>query len=262
MPVSTIEAIILGMIQGLTEFLPVSSSGHLTLAQHLLGFENLDRMIPFDLVCHMGTLFAILIVFKDQIFDLLRGNTQKLAQIAIGTLPLFPILLILKKIESLYDRVELLGAFFLVTALLLWLGVKFGTVKSKEERQKHWMRDPLVIGIFQTLALLPGISRSGSTISSARLLGWKTDDALSFSFLLAIPAILGGTALKTLQLVSGSDSEILPLSWKIYLSGLITSFIFGVIALKILIRVAANQKMMYFVWYCLILGLGSLIYFL
>lgn len=219
-------------------------------------------MIPFDLVCHMGTLFAILIVFKDQIMELFSGKSQKLLQIVIGTLPLFPILLILKQVESLYDRVELLGAFFLITALLLWLGVKFGSDKSPEERQKHWIRDPLLIGIFQTLALLPGVSRSGSTISSARLLGWKTEDALSFSFLLAIPAILGGTTLKTLQLLTRTGNEILSLSWGAYLSGFVTSFIFGVIALKILIRVAANQKMMYFVWYCLILGLGSLIYFL
>lgn len=259
---SSFEAIILGIIQALTEFLPVSSSGHLKLAQHILGFQNLDHMIPFDLVCHMGTLMAILIVLKDQVITLFSGKPQKLLQIVIGTLPLFPTLLILKKIESLYDNVELLGFFFLITALLLWLGIKFGFDKSLEDRQKHWIRDPLLIGVFQTLALLPGVSRSGSTISAARLLGWKKEDALHFSFLLAIPAILGGTALKTLQLFSGSGTEIHSLSWEAYLLGFLTSFIFGIIALKILIRVVAKQKLMYFVWYCLILGLGSLIYFL
>ena len=259
---STIEAIILGIIQGLTEFLPVSSSGHLTLAQHLLSFEHLDQMIMFDLVCHMGTLIAILIIFKTQIQELFRGTNQKITQIIVGTLPLFPILLILKKIESLYDRVELLGFFFLITAFLLWMGIKYGTVKSNKERERHWIRDAFVIGIFQTLALLPGVSRSGSTISSARLLGWKTDDALSFSFLLAIPAILGGTTLKLLQLFTGQIVETSNLAWSAYFSGFITAFLFGMLALKVLIRVATNQKMMYFVWYCLILGIGSLIYFL
>ncbi len=215
-------------------------------------------MIPFDLVCHMGTLFAILIVFHRKIISLFSKDTQTLLQIIIGTLPLFPILIVLKQIESLYDRPELLGYFFLTTAALLWLGIRFGHNTTAEEKQKHWVRDPLVIGVFQTLALLPGVSRSGSTISAARVLGWKMEDSLSFSFLLAIPAILGGTVLKTLHLYTTSSSLNPDLPFSSYFAGFSTSFLFGVLALKILIRLAANQKMVYFVWYCLLIGTGCI----
>lgn len=258
--VSTIEAIILGIIQGLTEFLPVSSSGHLTLAQHLLGFKDLDHYIVFDLTCHMGTLFAILYVFKDHIRNLFTGDRTKLYQIVIGTLPLFPIILILKQIESIYNKIHLLGFFFLLTAFLLWAGIKWGWVKSETNRKQSWIKDALTIGAFQTLALLPGVSRSGSTISSARLLGWKSEDAISFSFLLAIPAILGGTALKLMQLIASDESLQQSISINSYIAGFTTSFIVGIFALLLLMRLVAKEKMMYFVWYCLFLGIGTLFY--
>lgn len=216
-------------------------------------------MIPFDLVCHLGTLLAIFIVFRKQIKSLLTSNSKFLLQIMIGTLPLFPILLILKQIENLYDQTELLGYFFLITAALLWIGIRSGYEQATEKKQKHWIRTPLIIGIFQTFALLPGVSRSGATISAARLLGWKTEEALTFSFLLAIPAILGGTVLKTIQLLSGNSSLIGNLSISNYLAGFAAAFVFGLAALKILIKLAANQKMMYFVWYCLLIGLACIL---
>ncbi len=258
--VTIVEAIILGIIQGLTEFFPVSSSGHLALTQYLLGFNNLSHYIGFDLACHMGTLFAILYVFKDHILDLFTGDRTRLYQIVIGTLPLFPILLILKQVESMYDQVHLLGYFFLTTAFLLWIGIKWGWVKSQTKRKQTWIKDALIIGVFQTLALLPGISRSGSTISSARLIGWDRDDAISFSFLLAIPAILGGTALKLIQLVANGESIQQSLSLSSFIAGFTTSFFVGILALFLLMRLAAKEKMMYFVWYCLFLGLGTLYY--
>lgn len=257
--VSTVEAIFLGIIQGLTEFLPVSSSGHLTLVQHLFGFEHLDQMIPFDLICHLGTLLSILIVYHKQITSIMTENKQALVQIIIGTLPLFPVLFVLKKIESIYNRPELLGYFFLITAGLLWLGIRFGYEKPEKEKKKRRIVDPLIIGTFQTLALFPGVSRSGATISAARLLGWKMQESLSFSFLLAIPAILGGTLLKSIQLYSNHTLATFDLPVSSYLAGFFTAFLFGLLALKVLIRLAANQKMMYFVWYCLLLGLGCLL---
>jgi len=260
--VSTLEAIILGIIQGLTEFLPVSSSGHLALGQTFFGFSNLDDFILFDLICHMGTLFSILFVFNSQIRSLFTGNRTQLFQIILGTLPLFPILLILKQVESLYSQVQLLGFFFMTTSFILWAGIKWGRVKPEAERKQHWAKDALIIGVFQTLALLPGVSRSGSTISSARLLGWKKEDATTFSFLLAIPAILGGTTLKLLQLISSENLYQPTESLTPYIAGFTTSFFVGIFALLLLIRLAAKEKFMYFVWYCLILGIGTTIYFI
>jgi undecaprenyl-diphosphatase len=258
---TTIEAIVLGIIQGLTEFLPVSSSGHLKLAQHLLGFQNLDHYIPFDLICHMGTLCAIFIVFKTHISSALSHDRARLLQIFVGTLPLLPILLVLKPLESLYDQIHLLGYFFLTTALLLFAGIHWGHEKPPIKTKKHRYRDAFLIGTFQTLALLPGISRSGSTISCARLLGWKSEDAITFSFLLAIPAILGGTVLKLSQLFLNGPAEQEAIGAAAYASGFAASFIMGVFALKLLMKLAAKQKMVYFVYYCLFLGVGTLIYF-
>lgn len=259
--VTTLQTLILGIIQGLTEFLPVSSSGHLILGQHLSGLEDLDQYIVFDLVCHMGTLCAIFLVYAAQIKDLIQHNNRQLKQIIIGTLPLFPILLILKEVESFYAQVQYLGLFFLITAGLLFAGIRWGREKSPELLQKKWWQDALIIGCFQTLALLPGISRSGSTISGARLLGWERQSAVTFSFLLVIPAILGGTTLKIAQLYFLDPSQQQHLSVLQYATGFFSSFFVGTIALSCLIRLAAKDKFMYFVWYCLFLGLATSLYF-
>jgi len=259
---STIQAIILGIIQGITEFLPVSSSGHLTLYQTLLGLENLDQYIAFDLVCHLGTLLAILIVFTPQIKQVISSDIKRLMQIGVGTLPLFPTVLIMKPLTRLFDQPQYLGYFFMITAVLLYLGIRFGREYPEEHLKKKRFGDAFMIGIFQTLALLPGVSRSGSTISVARILGWKPQDAVMFSFLLAIPAIIGGSSLEFLKLISGKT--IYPtstLSFMQYASGFISSFIVGYLSLLLLIRLAVKGKFMYFVWYCLIVGICSFLYF-
>jgi undecaprenyl-diphosphatase len=253
---STFEAIILGIIQGLTEFLPVSSSGHLKLAQHLFGFQNLENMIIFDLVCHLGTLLAIFLLFKNDILNILKKEHRKCWQIVLGTLPLFPLVLIMKPIKSIFNHPEYLGLCFLITSFILYLGIRFGQTKTTLKTN----RDPLVVGTFQAMAILPGISRSGATISSARLLGWSSEEAVTFSFMLAIPAILGGIILEVAQLIKYPESinHILPLQ---YLLAFITSFIVGYYALKLLRNLASKQRFMYFVWYCLLLGIFTTLYF-
>jgi undecaprenyl-diphosphatase len=248
-----IDAIILGIIQGLTEFLPVSSSGHLTLVQSLLGIENLHEYVLFDLVCHLGTLLAILCVFFRSIVRLVSTERTLFWQIALGTLPLFPLVLLIKPIKSLFNQPELLGYFFLLTALLLWCGIRFGNSRPSPSR---W-RDPLVIGTFQALAILPGVSRSGSTLSAARLLGWSMEEALRFSFLLAIPAILGGVTIELLQLKSRPPD----IGLSSYAAGFATSFAVGLATLVGLLKLASKKQFMYFVWYCLLIGVASLIYF-
>jgi undecaprenyl-diphosphatase len=259
--VSTIEAIILGIVQGITEFLPVSSSGHLKLFQVLLNLENLNSYIIFDLVCHLGTLFAIFIMFKKEIIQSFTSNKMRFVQVALGTLPLFPLLLIMKPIKAIFNDPQYLGYCFMLTSLILYAGIKLQNSKALVLLEKHRFRDPILIGIFQSAAILPGISRSGSTITAAKILGWSTDDAISFSFLLAIPAILGGTLIELLQLFLQNDASSLPnVSFTNYFLALITSFLFGYFALSLLKMLASKQKFMYFVWYCLILGILTTLY--
>ena len=246
-----LEALLLGLVQGLSEFLPISSSGHLTLVEHFLGFEDLSGMVLFGLFCHLGTLLSIVTLFGKEILKALRSK-QTFFALILGTLPLVPLVWIIKPLKSLFDRLDLLGFFFLTTALLLWLGSRFGTLK-KEARPL----DPLAVGLFQALAILPGISRSGSTISGARLLGWAPEKAVTFSFLLAIPAILGAFLLELKEALSQSVSfELMPLA-----VAFLVSWAAGVVALKIVIRQTEKKNLLPFAWYCLILGTITLVYF-
>ncbi len=258
--VSTFEAIILGIIQGLTEFLPVSSSGHLALVQHFLGFKNLNDYVFFDVICHLGTLIAIFIVFHAKIKEMLFQNRILFLQIVISTLLLFPFVLIIKQIKSVFDQLQYLGFFFLITALLLYLGDRFGYQKNNVQIENTKWRDALSIGLFQVLALLPGVSRSGATISGARLMGWDTEKAINFSFLLAIPAILGATTLEVFHILKES-SPLPEISNVTYLAGFITSLAVGYFALLLLIRLADKRKFHYFVWYCTVIGLLTLFTF-
>lgn len=257
---TALEALILGIIQGITEFLPVSSSGHLTLAQYFFGLSDLDRYILFDLTCHFGTMAAMVLIFLPQIKEVF-GSKKLQAQIAIALSPLIPLVFYLKQIESIYNKVQYLGYFFLITSLILYCGLRWGKSKTSQQLQAKWGKDALIIGLFQALALLPGVSRSGSTISAARLLGWKKEEALVFSFLIGIPAIFGGTALKLLQMLFAGPAGQQHLDFSIYTIGFISSFIIGYASLLLLIRLALKEKFMYFVWYCLILGLGISLYF-
>lgn len=257
---TTIDAIILGIVQGLTEFLPVSSSGHLHLVEHFLGLEKLDQYILFDLACHLGALAAVLIVFSPYIRNLFNVDKTRLYQIGIAILPLFPLVLLMKPIKAAYADPSYLGFFFLMTSAILFLGIRFGKTVAAAEQHKHRWRDALSIGLWQALAILPGVSRSGSTISGARMLGWNATDAVSFSFLLAIPTILGGTVLEFLNWYRHPES-VADLPTFLYLSGFLVSFIVGFAALKLLIYLAGRNKFSYFAWYCLFLGLATTWYF-
>jgi undecaprenyl-diphosphatase len=257
--VNTFEAIVLGIIQGLTEFFPISSSGHLILIQSLFGLTNLENYILFDLVCHLGTLCAIFLTFASQIKNLLTIDRSRFIQIIVGTLPLFPLVLFLKPIEEKFGEPKYLGFYFFCTALLLFIALKRGKEISPHLLEKKKWRDALTIGIFQAVAIFPGISRSGSTLSGASLLGWNRQNSVTFSFLLAIPAILGGT---TIQLIKFYVEPSFPsLESSCYYAGFLSSFIVGYFALSQLIKLAMKGKLMYFVWYCLILGSSTILYF-
>lgn len=254
---TTWEAIFLGIIQGLTEFLPISSSGHLELSQYLLGFEQLHRYVFFNLICHLGTLFAIFYVFASQIKQAFIQR-ERTWQILLGTLPLFPLVLILKPIKAVFDQPQYLGWCFLLSALFLFLG-SFYQLKSIPDRSKLRWKDVLTIGLFQAVAVLPGVSRSGTTISTARLLGWQKEEAMTFSFLLAIPAILGGITLESIQLFKSTSTSFLNPSALFW--GFATSFLTGCLALWLLKRIMLRDGWHYFAWYCLAIGLLTTAYF-
>ncbi len=255
------QAFLLGLIQGITEFLPISSSGHLALGQYLLGFKNLHEYILFNLVCHLGTLTAILYVFFPIIKENLTFRSSRLWQVGLGTLPLFPLLLILKPIKSIFNQPELLGPCFLVSACLLFASVYWRFPQDDHrEKYKKW-QEPLTIGLFQSIAILPGISRSGATISAARLLGWSKENAIQFSFLLAIPAILGGTILESWQAWHASETILFKINPWAFVVGFFTSCLVGCLSLWALIRLIIQDKWVYFAWYCLILGCATTIYF-
>jgi undecaprenyl-diphosphatase len=261
---STIEAIFLGIIQGITEFFPVSSSGHLQLAQSLLGLNHLDHLILFNLVCHLGTLLAIFCVFSEQIKRTLLTDHTRLIQLCLAILPLFPLLLIMKPIKALFSDPQYLGYFFLMTAFLLYMGVLYERKASEAQLQNNRWRDALTIGVFQAFAILPGVSRSGATIAIGRRLGWTYQDAASFSFLLAIPTICGGTIIELLQLwkgTKGAAADLPVIGWIQYSAAFFTSFFIGYLALSWLMKVAVKGKFIYFVWYCLAVGIFSLFYF-
>lgn len=252
---SLFEAIFLGFIQGLTEFFPVSSSGHLILFQKLLGMSHLENYVFFDLICHLGTLLAVLWFFYDEI-RLAFSEKTYFWQVFLGTLPLFPLALLAHPLKALFNKVELLGCFFLLTAVLLFLGERF---KKNAATKSQSYKEAIGIGCFQALAILPGVSRSGSTISGARLFGWSTNQAIAFSFLLSIPAILGGMVLEVKDLFSSQSTASLELTS--YLAGFVAAFFTGFIALKCLIRIAARDKFKIFIWYCTGIGFFTLYLF-
>jgi undecaprenyl-diphosphatase len=255
---SSLDALLMGILQGLTEFFPVSSSGHLKLCQHLLGLENLDRYVLFDLFCHLGTLLAILIVFRREIIQTLFVERSRLALVAIATLPLFPLVLVLSPLKESFAVPENLSIGFLFTATLLFLGERFANWAAVPEPENN-RASALVIGIFQALAVIPGISRSGSTISAARLLGWNRTEAARFSFLMAIPAICGGVVLEVIELVRG-HSTMAAAAPSAYLVGFFTSFIVGLGALLALMRLVEKGRLSVFVWYCLSLSFAWTLY--
>jgi len=253
-----IDAIILGIVQGITEFLPVSSSGHLQIAQYLLGLQDLKKYILFDLSCHLGTLLAIFFVFFQPLKEVVLRDTQRRWQIAVAILPLFPLVLVLKPIKALYSDQGLLGFFFLATSAILFLGSWLGQ-RGVKEGQKG-MRDALYIGLWQAAAIFPGVSRSGATISGARLLGWTPYESVVFSFMIAIPTVLGGTVLEIYSFWKHPE-QYASLSFSHYAVGFIFSFLLGCGALKLLVRIVDRYRLTFFAWYCLFLGLATSAYF-
>ena len=236
-------AFFLGCLQGLTEFLPVSSSGHLLLFQKLFGLEHLEQYLLFDIVCHLGTLLAIFVGFQSEWKRVLEKSLFR--SLFWATLPLLPLVFLRHPLKSLMQEPWVLSGSFFLSALLIWQS------QSRIEREVK-STDPFWIGVAQAVAILPGVSRSGATISVARLLGWGREEAFRFSFLLAIPAILGGTIV---EIASFSSSN---LSFSQLFVGFGSSFIVGRWTLQRVLWILKSEKWHYFAWYCLLLGIVNL----
>ncbi len=260
-----IEAILLGVLQGLTEFLPVSSSGHLVLAQTFLGLK--EPLVFFDVMLHLGTLAAILVVYRRAIGRLLKPvvnpqfyrhpitsfNTSKelkfIKLILLGSIPTGVIALLFKgQLESIFDKVQIVSVMLVVTGVILQLP-RLRKTRGAPEQLKAY--HAALIGIAQGCAITPGVSRSGTTISTALLLGIPSNTAAEYSFLLSVPAILGAVALKMQDVVETA----LPLH--IIASGMLASFLVGYIALRLLLGILNRGKFSVFSYYCIALGLVS-----
>jgi len=244
-----INAILLGIIQGLTEFLPISSSGHLVLGQHFLGIENSGVLL--EVVLHLGTLISILLYYRCDIMDLLqgifKGDSESLIyalMVIVATLPALIVGLLLKvQLERLF-----LPQF--VPYMMLITGVILITTKYVSSTHiKLTFQIAILIGFAQVLAMLPGVSRSGITISLAIFLGIHRGNAAKFSFFMAIPVLLGAGILQIKE-VSGASIEILPL-----FLGFLSAFITGYIVIKWLIEIISNQHFWKFSYYCIFVGL-------
>src|SRR3990167_5485447 len=225
-----LHALILGIVQGLTEFFPVSSSAHLRLAKWLIGIPDGEHLLFFDLLCHSGTLLALILYLRKEIFAAL-ANMKSLLLFALALFPLVPAYFLLKPIRVALSKPEYLGYFLIVTALLLFAASRKKQAKE-DGKASPKVKDVLCIGFMQAMALIPGISRSGSTIATARLLGWQWSSAARFSFLLAIPAILGGQALEILKNLSSEESVFATVPLSSYAIGFFASFALGLLGVR------------------------------
>lgn len=260
-----ISYIIQGIIQGLTEFLPVSSSGHLTLFQYFSGSHNIDVNMLADIALHFGTLIAVLFFFRADILPYFTPagwrdpQRRKMALlIIVASVPTAAIGLLLKKqFKTLFEMPNIVAGALFVTGLILLLSEKLKAKASQLEIADFSYSRAVIIGIAQGLAITPGISRSGSTIATGLMLGLKGEDAARFSFLLMIPAVGGATLLE----IKDALEIGLPASIDItgILAGTIAACLTGFLALKLLVYIIKKQKLSYFAYYLFVVSTVSLV---
>jgi undecaprenyl-diphosphatase len=261
-----LEALLLGVVQGLTEFLPVSSSGHLTIAQTLLGVEFQEGdMLTFDVAVHAATVCATLVVLWREVAWILRGtfttvkwNQEKIyaGKILLSMVPVFIVGMFFKdKVEAIFGSgLLVVGICLLITATLL-LFAQYA--KPREKAEISWL-DSFIIGIGQAIAVLPGLSRSGTTIATGILLGNKKEEVAHFSFLMVLIPIFGAALLDAKDILSGEvESE---LSIGCLVIGFIAAFVTGCAACKWMIEIVKKQKLIYFAIYCLAIGVFAIVY--
>ncbi|MFT4698858.1 MAG: undecaprenyl-diphosphatase [Flavobacteriaceae bacterium] len=253
----SIEAIILGIIQGFTEFLPVSSSGHLEIGKAILGDTSVpEESLLFTVVLHFATALSTLVVFRKDVWELLSGllkfkwnsETKFSLKIIISMLPAVIIgLLFEEQLEAFFGgNIAFVGAMLIVTAVLLFLADR-----SKNTGKKVSYKNAFIIGISQAIAMLPGISRSGATISTSVLLGNDKSKAARFSFLMVVPLIFG----KIGKDIIGGELTTDAINFSTLGLGFIAAFISGLVACTWMISLVKKSKLIYFAIYCLVVGI-------
>lgn len=261
-----LEALILGVIQGLTEFLPVSSSGHLEIGQALLGTSG-EENLSFAILVHTATVLSTLVVFYREVAQLFRGtfttlrwNAEKdyVAKILVSMIPVFIIGMFFKdEVEAFFGNgLLLVGICLLITAVLLALSE---WLQKKRQGTGHEVgyKDAIIIGIAQACAVLPGLSRSGSTIATGLLCGVKKESVAQFSFLMVLIPILGESLLDLVDIIQGEAStglEFLPA-----IVGFVAAFVTGCFACRFMIEIVRRQRLIWFAVYCAIVGSVAII---
>ena len=257
-----LEALILGLIQGLTEFLPVSSSGHLEIAKVLFGNDALpNESLTFTVILHFATALSTIVVFRKELLEIIKGlfqfkNNEEFQfsiKIIISMLPAVIIgVLFEKELEAMFSgNIMLVGFMLLLTAILLLFADK-----AKKTNNKVSYINAFIIGISQAIAMLPGISRSGATVSTSVLLGVDRERAARFSFLMVVPLIFG----KVAKDILGGEINFQGAEITSYGIGFLSAFIAGLIACTWMIAIVKRSKLSYFAIYCIIIGIAAISY--
>lgn len=263
-----LQALLMGIFQGLTEYLPVSSSGHLAIAGELLGVEDPDKVMSFTVAVHVATVLSTIVILWKEIVWILKGlfrwegtlnMEQKYAlNIIISMIPIGIVGVCFKDyIEEAFSGLTVVGCCLIVTSILLGFSY-FAKPRTKENIS---MLDAFIIGIAQAIAALPGLSRSGSTIGTGLILGNKKESLAQFSFLMAIPPILGMALLDVKDMMEVGVTEAMAgISGTALVVGFFAAFITGCLACKLMIDLVKKGKMIWFAVYCAIVGIAVLIW--
>lgn len=261
---SWIEALILGLIQGLTEYLPVSSSGHLTIGSALFGIEG-EENLAFTITVHVATVFSTLFILWKEVSWLFKGvfkfqmndETRYMLNIIVSMIPVGIVGVFFKDyVEAIFGSgLTIVGCMLLLTATLL----AFAYYAKPRQKEKISLLDAFIIGLAQACAVMPGLSRSGSTIATGLLLGNKKENLAQFSFLMVIPPILGEALLDVIKMIGGENvmGDIPPVS---LIVGFLAAFVSGSLACKWMINIVKKGKLIYFAIYCVVAALFCLIY--
>ena len=270
----TIEALILGIVQGLTEYLPVSSSGHLAIGSYILGVESEENLI-FTIAVHVATVMSTLVILGHEIIGILKGTFKPLGpgsglarlnddqrytlNIIISMIPIGIVGVFFKDyVEAIFGSgLLIVGCCLLLTAALL----TFSYYAHPRQKETISLKDAFIIGLAQACAVLPGLSRSGSTIATGLILGNNKNTMAQFSFLMVIPPILGEALLSTIKAVNeGGAAAFGGLSMTSLIVGFLAAFISGMMACKWMIKIVRKGKLIYFAIYCLIAGLAAIFF--
>lgn len=247
---SITQAIILGIVQGITEFFPISSSGHLVILQNLFGFK--EPMLAFDIFLHFGTIVSILIFFWKDILAMFKGKSPILKFVIIGSIPTFIIAILFQKIvKGLFASPLVTGYSLIITGAFLLVASFFAIYnKTLRHNKDLTITNVTIIGIAQGISIVPGISRSGTTIGTSLIAGLREDTAIKFSFLLSIPAVLGANLLKMKEIYG----NLIGVDAVPFLAGSLAAMATGIIAIRVLYSVLKKNLFFLFGIYCLLMG--------